>query len=99
MQLENSRGQWQWLKNWEVRVEDLSVRQNTLEDVFHRTYRNRVEGVEMKFISIAIKDFKEIVRDRRGLFFIILFPIFLMMIFGFALEGWGRLTLLTIWWL
>lgn len=44
----------------------------------------------MKFISIAIKDFKEIVRDRRGLFFIILFPIFLMMIFGFAFGGLGE---------
>jgi len=44
----------------------------------------------MKFISIAIKDFKELVRDRRGLFFILLFPIFFMMIFGFAFGGMGE---------
>ena len=43
----------------------------------------------MKFISIAVKDFKELVRDRRGLFFILLFPIFFMMIFGFAFGGMG----------
>jgi len=44
----------------------------------------------MKFISIAIKDFKELIRDRRGLFFILLFPIFFMMIFGFAFGGMGQ---------
>ena len=44
----------------------------------------------MKFISIAIKDFKEIIRDRRGLFFIILFPIFLILILGFAFGGMGE---------
>ncbi len=44
----------------------------------------------MKFTSIAIKDFKEIIRDRRGLFFIILFPIFFMLIFGFAFGGMGE---------
>ncbi|MGB8233686.1 MAG: ABC-2 transporter permease [Methanobacterium sp.] len=44
----------------------------------------------MKFISIAVKDFKELVRDRRGLFFILLFPIFFMMIFGFAFGGMGE---------
>ncbi len=43
----------------------------------------------MKFVSIAIKDFKELIRDRRGLFFILLFPIFFMMIFGFAFGGMG----------
>ncbi len=43
----------------------------------------------MKFISIAVKDFKELIRDRRGLFFILLFPIFFMMIFGFAFGGMG----------
>ena len=44
----------------------------------------------MKFISIAVKDFKELIRDRRGLFFILLFPIFFMMIFGFAFGGMGE---------
>lgn len=44
----------------------------------------------MKFISIAVKDFKELIRDRRGLFFILLFPIFFMMIFGFAFGGMGQ---------
>ena len=44
----------------------------------------------MKFISIAVKDFKELVRDRRGLFFILLFPIFFMLIFGFAFGGTGE---------
>lgn len=44
----------------------------------------------MKFISIAVKDFKELVRDKRGLFFILLFPIFFMMIFGFAFGGMGQ---------
>lgn len=44
----------------------------------------------MKFASIAVKDFKELIRDRRGLFFILLFPIFFMMIFGFAFGGMGQ---------
>ncbi len=44
----------------------------------------------MKFTSIAVKDFKELIRDRRGLFFILLFPIFFMMIFGFAFGGMGE---------
>ena len=44
----------------------------------------------MKFTSIAVKDFKELIRDRRGLFFILLFPIFFMMIFGFAFGGMGQ---------
>ncbi len=44
----------------------------------------------MKFISIAVKDFKELIRDKRGLFFILLFPIFFMMIFGFAFGGFGE---------
>lgn len=44
----------------------------------------------MKFLSIASKDFKELIRDRRGLFFILLFPIFFMMIFGFAFGGMGE---------
>jgi ABC-2 type transport system permease protein len=44
----------------------------------------------MKFISVAIKDFKELIRDRRGLFMILLFPLFFMVIFGFAFEGMGE---------
>ena len=43
----------------------------------------------MKFISIAIKDIKELLRDRRGLFFILIFPLFFMLIFGFAFGGMG----------
>lgn len=41
----------------------------------------------MKFISIAKKDFKELIRDRRGLMMILLFPIFFMLVFGFAFGG------------
>ncbi|MGZ7095813.1 MAG: ABC transporter permease [Methanobacterium sp.] len=44
----------------------------------------------MKFMSIAIKDLKELLRDRRGLFFILLFPLFFMLIFGFAYGGMGQ---------
>lgn len=44
----------------------------------------------MKFISIAIKDFKELIRDRRGLFMILLFPLFFMIIFGFAFGDMGK---------
>ena len=44
----------------------------------------------MKFISIAIKDFKELIRDRRGLFFILFFPIFLILVLGFAFGGVGE---------
>ena len=43
----------------------------------------------MKFISVAIKDFKELIRDRRGLFMILLFPMFFMIIFGIAFGGMG----------
>ncbi len=44
----------------------------------------------MKFLSIAIKDLKELLRDKRGLFFILLFPLFFMLIFGFAFGGIGQ---------
>jgi len=44
----------------------------------------------MKFLSIAIKDLKELLRDRRGLFFILLFPLFFMLFFGFAFGGMGQ---------
>lgn len=46
----------------------------------------------MKFLSIAIKDLKELLRDRRGFFFILLFPIFFMLVFGFAFGGMGQST-------
>ncbi|MCC7560166.1 MAG: ABC transporter permease [Methanobacterium sp.] len=44
----------------------------------------------MKFISIAKKDFKELIRDRRGLAMILLFPMFFMLVFGFAFGGMGQ---------
>ncbi|HTX61191.1 MAG TPA: ABC transporter permease, partial [Methanobacterium sp.] len=44
----------------------------------------------MKFFSIAVKDAKELVRDRRGFFFILLFPILFMVVFGFAFGGMGQ---------
>ncbi len=44
----------------------------------------------MKFLSIASKDLKELLRDRRGLFFILLFPLFFMLIFSFAFGGMGE---------
>lgn len=44
----------------------------------------------MKFMSIAKKDLKELLRDRRGLFFILLFPLFFMLIFGFAYGNMGE---------
>lgn len=44
----------------------------------------------MKFISIAKKDFKELIRDRRGLVMILLFPMFFMLVFGFAFGGMGQ---------
>ena len=46
----------------------------------------------MKFLSIAIKDLKEILRDRRGFFFILLFPMLFMLVFGFAFGGMGGNT-------
>ena len=46
----------------------------------------------MKFLSIAIKDLKEILRDRRGFFFILLFPMLLIVVFGFAFGGSGGNT-------
>lgn len=44
----------------------------------------------MKFISIAIKDAKELLRDRRGFIFILFFPILLMLVFGVAFGGMGQ---------
>lgn len=44
----------------------------------------------MKFISIAKKDLKELIRDRRGLMMILLFPMFFMLVFGFAFGGMGE---------
>lgn len=51
---------------------------------------NQAEGVKMKFLSLANKDLKELVRDRKGLFFILVFPIFFMLVFGFAFGGMGQ---------
>jgi ABC-2 type transport system permease protein len=44
----------------------------------------------IKFLSIAIKDSKELLRDRKGLFLILGFPLFFMLIFGFAFGGMGQ---------
>jgi len=44
----------------------------------------------MKFISIAKKDFKELIRDRKSLAMILLFPLFFMLVFGFAFGGMGQ---------
>ncbi len=44
----------------------------------------------MKFSSLAVKDLKELARDRKGLFFILVFPIFFMLVFGFAFGGMGQ---------
>jgi len=46
----------------------------------------------MKFMSIAIKDFKEILRDKKSLFFIVLFPILFMVVFGFAFGNTGNVN-------
>lgn len=45
---------------------------------------------KMRFMSIASKDLKELIRDRRGLFFILLLPIFFMLIFSFAFGTMGQ---------
>ncbi|MGC9516589.1 MAG: ABC transporter permease [Methanomicrobiales archaeon] len=44
----------------------------------------------MKFLSIAKKDAKELIRDRRGLVMILVFPLFFMLVFGFAFGGMGQ---------
>lgn len=44
----------------------------------------------IKFLSIAIKDSKELLRDKRSLFMILGFPLFFMLIFGFAFGGMGQ---------
>ncbi len=44
----------------------------------------------MKFISIASKAAKELTRDRRGLIMILIFPMFFMVVFGFAFGGMGE---------
>ncbi|MCE7697916.1 MAG: ABC transporter permease, partial [Methanobacterium paludis] len=41
-------------------------------------------------MSIAVKDLKEIIRDRRSLFFILLFPMMFMLVFGFAFGNMGE---------
>jgi ABC-2 type transport system permease protein len=44
----------------------------------------------MKFMSIASKAAKELLRDRRGLIMILIFPMFFMVVFGFAFGGMGE---------
>ncbi|MDP3066839.1 MAG: ABC transporter permease [Methanobacteriaceae archaeon] len=44
----------------------------------------------MKFTSIASKAAKELIRDRRGLIMILIFPMFFMVVFGFAFGGMGE---------
>ena len=44
----------------------------------------------MKFTSIASKGAKELLRDRRGLVMILVFPLFFMLVFGFAFGGMGQ---------
>lgn len=44
----------------------------------------------MKFLSIALKDLKELIRDKRGLIFILFFPLLLIVVFGFAFGGMGQ---------
>lgn len=44
----------------------------------------------MKFLSIALKDLKELLRDRRGLAMILVFPLIFMLVFGFAFGGMGQ---------
>jgi ABC-2 type transport system permease protein len=44
----------------------------------------------IKILSIAIKDSKELLRDKKGLFMILGFPLFFMLIFGFAFGGMGQ---------
>lgn len=41
----------------------------------------------MRFIHVAIKGFKEIVRDRKGLAMLLAFPAIFMLVFGFAFSG------------
>jgi ABC-2 type transport system permease protein len=40
--------------------------------------------VTIRFLSLAVKAFKQTIRDRRALFFLLLFPVVFMVIFGFA---------------
>lgn len=44
----------------------------------------------MKFTTIASKGAKELLRDRRGLIMILIFPLFFMLVFGFAFGGMGQ---------
>ncbi|MFW6190145.1 MAG: ABC transporter permease [Candidatus Bipolaricaulota bacterium] len=41
----------------------------------------------MKFFWVAIKGFKELVRDRKGLAMLLAFPAVFMLVFGFAFSG------------
>lgn len=41
----------------------------------------------MKFLHVALKGFKEIVRDRKGMSMLLAFPAIFMLVFGFAFTG------------
>lgn len=41
----------------------------------------------MKFFRVAVKGFREIVRDRKGLAMLLAFPAIFMLVFGFAFSG------------
>ncbi len=46
----------------------------------------------MRILSVALKDLKEILRDKRSLFFILVFPMLFMLVFGFAFGDMGEQT-------
>ncbi len=46
----------------------------------------------MRFYHVAIKSWKEIVRDRRGLALLLAFPAVFMLVFGFAFSAGGQDT-------
>ncbi|MFP4588963.1 MAG: ABC transporter permease [Candidatus Acetothermia bacterium] len=41
----------------------------------------------MRFLSVALKEFREIVRDKQGLAMLLAFPAVFMLVFGFAFSG------------
>lgn len=41
----------------------------------------------MRFLHVALKGFKEIVRDRKGMLMLLAFPAIFMLVFGFAFSG------------
>ena len=44
----------------------------------------------MKFVAIASKGGKELLRDHRGFIMILIFPLLFMLVFGFAFGGMGQ---------